>query len=399
MTFSINANTEASVALRLLGKTNRELTVTEERISSGFKVNDAEDNASIYAIAQGMRSDIDALGGIRDGVSFGEATVNVAIEAGERILQNLRDLSTETIKAQDPTANDAAIQETVVSIINEINGIVGSAQFNGYNLLNGSDGDLNIVAGINRADPTAFGTSEITVAAEDLTPATLNIDALNVRDAFLEVGFGPNFALNIGDNDFIDFDIDTDGDAIPDQTITFEFVDDPVTTPLTAGDHIPVAYDPGDTQGTLVANLVSAMQGEGFTAAYNDAGNLEVTHTDGPVTLGTVNGLTTGAGNDIQATAVPGGNAFTAFDTVQAAMSTVELAVSRLASSATSLEKRSDFLAEMQDNLRTGLGSLVDANMAEEAAKLESLQTRQQLGLESLSIANQQPNSVLTLFG
>jgi len=57
-----------------------------------------------------------------------------------------------------------------------------------------------------------------------------------------------------------------------------------------------------------------------------------------------------------------------------------------------------DFSAKLSDTLTSGIGNLVDANMAQESAKLTSLQTKQQLGVQALSIANQAPQTILSLF-
>jgi flagellin len=53
---------------------------------------------------------------------------------------------------------------------------------------------------------------------------------------------------------------------------------------------------------------------------------------------------------------------------------------------------------DLQDTLTTGVGNLVDANMARESANLQALQTKQQLGIQALSIANQAPQLILSLF-
>ncbi len=63
-----------------------------------------------------------------------------------------------------------------------------------------------------------------------------------------------------------------------------------------------------------------------------------------------------------------------------------------------SIETQRNFLAELSDRLDSGVGSMVDANMEEEAARLQSLQVQQQLATQSLSIANQAPQSILSLF-
>lgn len=63
-----------------------------------------------------------------------------------------------------------------------------------------------------------------------------------------------------------------------------------------------------------------------------------------------------------------------------------------------SIERQQEFLTKLSDNLDTGVGAMVDANMEEEAARLQALQVQQQLASQSLSIANQAPQNILSLF-
>ena len=62
------------------------------------------------------------------------------------------------------------------------------------------------------------------------------------------------------------------------------------------------------------------------------------------------------------------------------------------------ISTQSDFVSKLTDSLNSGIGSLVDANMEETSARLQALQVQQQLGTQSLSIANQAPQSILSLF-
>lgn len=63
-----------------------------------------------------------------------------------------------------------------------------------------------------------------------------------------------------------------------------------------------------------------------------------------------------------------------------------------------SIENQQEFLTKLADNLDSGVGAMVDANMEEEAARLQALQVQQQLASQSLSIANQAPQNILSLF-
>ena len=74
-------------------------------------------------------------------------------------------------------------------------------------------------------------------------------------------------------------------------------------------------------------------------------------------------------------------------------------AQTRLGAGAKALQTQRDFTTIIQDTLQTGIGNLVDADLARESARLQALQVKQQLGLQALSIANSQPQAILRLFG
>ena len=79
----------------------------------------------------------------------------------------------------------------------------------------------------------------------------------------------------------------------------------------------------------------------------------------------------------------------------------IELAVNgsaALGSAGKRISDQSDFVGKLADSLKSGIGALVDANMEEASARLQALQTQQQLGIQSLSIANQAPSSIMALF-
>jgi len=80
------------------------------------------------------------------------------------------------------------------------------------------------------------------------------------------------------------------------------------------------------------------------------------------------------------------------------ALQTATNKLSALGTSSTGLDTHLTFIGKLQDSLDAGVGNLVDADLAKESAKLQSLQTKQQLGVQALSIANQSPQSILSLF-
>jgi len=88
----------------------------------------------------------------------------------------------------------------------------------------------------------------------------------------------------------------------------------------------------------------------------------------------------------------------TMIGTIDTALQTATNKLASLGTSSTGLDTHLTFVGKLQDSLNAGVGNLVDADLAKESAKLQSLQTKQQLGVQALSIANQSSSSILSLF-
>jgi flagellin len=84
--------------------------------------------------------------------------------------------------------------------------------------------------------------------------------------------------------------------------------------------------------------------------------------------------------------------------TVNTAITKVNAALGNLGNGATALQNQLTFVQDLQDTLDTGIGNLVNANLGKESAQLTALQTKQQLGIQALSIANQSSAALLSLF-
>ena len=90
--------------------------------------------------------------------------------------------------------------------------------------------------------------------------------------------------------------------------------------------------------------------------------------------------------------------AASALTVVSASIQNLNQALARLGTAAKSLDVHSTFVTTLRDQFQNGVGNLVDADMARESAKLQALQTKQQLGVQALSIANQAPTVISSLF-
>lgn len=84
--------------------------------------------------------------------------------------------------------------------------------------------------------------------------------------------------------------------------------------------------------------------------------------------------------------------------TIDASISNVSAALAKLGTAAKAVEAHASFITKLQDSIQAGIGNIVDADMAKESALLQALQTKQQLGVQALSIANQAPQTALSLF-
>ena len=92
------------------------------------------------------------------------------------------------------------------------------------------------------------------------------------------------------------------------------------------------------------------------------------------------------------------GNASAMITTIQNSLNSLNLALSQLGTDSKKVGMHKSFIAKLSDELQNGIGNLVDADLAKESARLQSLQTKQQLGIQALSIANSAPQVILNLF-
>ncbi|TJW86566.1 MAG: flagellin, partial [Mesorhizobium sp.] len=167
---SIMTNSAALTALQSLNNTNKQLEITQSRISTGYRVATASDNAAYWSIATSMKSDNKALSAVQDSLGLGAGKVDTAYTA----INDIKD-QVDLIKSKLVTARGAS-QEDQQKIATEINAIqaqikssVTNANFAGSNLLqNGgtSASDLNIVASYNRTGATVT-IDTITVKSSD----------------------------------------------------------------------------------------------------------------------------------------------------------------------------------------------------------------------------------------
>lgn len=394
---SILTNSSAMVALQTLKSVNSSLADTQNQISTGKTISSAKDNAAVWSISKVMESDVSAIDTISSSLDLGESTVSVARQAAENIVTKLQDMQKIAVNASSDNVDHATLQSQMDQLVEGVKTIIDSAQFNGLNLLDGSATGMSVLSSFTRS-------------GGNMTTSTISVDSKNPlavtttsRDAFSAVTTGA---------------LATDGSSFsmlldPSGTDSVTFDD----TSFAAGDVISMdiggktasytvkAEDlaTGNSAADLVAvGMKSAIDGlgiKGLTVGYDSATPGAISFTTDASTTMTISGKATGGAVDIENLSVAdSGQANTALKNINALISQATNVASYYGGKESQISSQSDFLSTLSDAMTTGIGSLVDANMEEASARLNALQTQQQLGVQALSIANQQPQTIMSLF-
>jgi flagellin len=165
---SLNTNIAAMTALQTLAQTNKEMLVTQNRVSTGLKVKDASDNAAYWSIATTMRSDRAAVSTVEDALGLGAATIEVAVTAMNSAIETITKIKAKLVAARAPGLDRGKIQSEIAELQAELRNTAGSAVFSGENWLQGdSTGPLEktIVASFSRdsSGSITIGTIEVNI--------------------------------------------------------------------------------------------------------------------------------------------------------------------------------------------------------------------------------------------
>jgi flagellin len=400
---SVNSNYGASIALQSLNSTNKELSEIQTRISTGMKVSSARDNGAVYAIAEGQRARVSSVAAVKDGIDRASSTVDVALAAGKSVGDILQRLKSKAVAAQaDDLTSDqrAALQVDFTSLRAQIDTIANAAQFNGANLAKGS-ASLNVLIS-DLGGSTAATTDGVQSAAltTPLSGSALVIDA----------GSATN---DLADGDLITFAL-TDSVNAGTSSISVELTAGMTIDGFVAavnaqsGGKISASYDDTAGQFTYLINDPAfddlAVTSDGTDATNIGAGVATATVSSAGSNTFSVTGadfslsgsiLSSIASTDISTSTAA---ATTASSSIDTAITDLNNALATMGSQAAALDIQNEFLGKLSDSIEQGIGNLVDADLAKESARLQSLQIKQQLGAQALSIANQAPSLVLSFF-
>ncbi|MFN7597502.1 MAG: flagellin, partial [Cereibacter sp.] len=165
---SILTNTSSMVALQTLRSINANLAKTQDEISTGKSVSSSKDNAAVWAISKVMEADVKGFKGISDSLSLGSSTVAVARQAAETITDLLTDIKGKIVTAQQENVDRAKIQTDISALRDQITSVTNAAQFNGQNLIKGTDA-MSILSSLDRQAGGTVNASNIIVDRKDLS--------------------------------------------------------------------------------------------------------------------------------------------------------------------------------------------------------------------------------------
>lgn len=395
---SISYNASATVALQNLRTVNKNLATVQQQISTGKKISNAKDNASIFAISTVIKSDVEGFKKISDSLNLGSSTVAVARGASEQITNLLTTVKGLIVQAQESNVDRVKIQADIGQLRDQVKSITGAAQFNGLNLVSGA-GTVDFLASLDRDGSGNVTASYITVSRQNLeTAAGTAVAGLGAGTTGVNAG-GTSAAALVADTNSFSLDVD--------HTATF-----------TAGDVYQVKVDgrkfdyvvqTGDTYddvGQGVTNLINNAGLTGIAATFTagsastDA-NIAIANTSGSTVAieanasdGTGGGLASFANLDVSTQT----GAQSALVAIEGLIQTAVDASAAFGSAQKRVDIQNQFVTDLTDSLNAGISALTDADLEEASARLQSLQVQQQLGIQALSIANQSPQAILSLF-
>lgn len=448
----INTNLQSINAQRNLFRTQKGLDVSLQRLSSGLRINSAKDDAAGLAISQRFTSQIrgqtQAIRNANDGISLVQIAESSLVEVTNN-LQRIRELSVQSANATFSDTDRQALQQEVGELIQEIDRVGRSTNFNGVKLLDGSFANKVFQTGDQVGDNISIsGKINTTKAGLRLTTATATQQGTAVGTTDLVAGDLVVNDLDVGA-------VAADAKAIADRIATLKSSLSATATNTQAGITFGTVTAPADQSEYLLkldGNAVNLTYGADVTAqdvadAINEisgytatvvAGDLTITKADGSnFTLeesgtaaaadglaaatttyrGTVSVTSTDealtiAGNDpakagLAAESITQATNTLRIDTVagaEAMITAVDAALSQVNSNRASLGAVQNRFDSVVTSLQTSIESLsaarsriLDADFAAETANLTKNQILQQAGIAMLSQANQLPQNILSL--
>ncbi|WP_420391349.1 flagellin [Acuticoccus sp.] len=169
---SLLTNTAAMVALRTLNRINHSLDETNNRVSTGLRIAQASDSAAYWAIATTTQSDNGALSAVKDALSIGKATLDVAYNGLDATRDSLQKLKELLIAARQPGVDRGNIQAEIDGLITDMENKAAASVINGQNFLSA---EIDDEVGMTKSIVASFERSSTGIAI-----STIDLDTSNL---------------------------------------------------------------------------------------------------------------------------------------------------------------------------------------------------------------------------
>ena len=416
---SITLTASMRTNLASLKSIQKQMDTTQERLSTGKEVNSAIDNASNYYQSRALTNRASDLDALLDSMGQGIQTIEAANEGIEAVTSYVEQLKSvaESAYALDPTSNTyetqmASYREQFNTIQKEIEKLVADASYQGINLLKGGEltvtfnesrsnrftiqGDVILdemkIAGTNtwKYEATTEGGTvstvttekEITIPAITIANDTEIVSPNGGTDKYALASDGKYYKVNDGGTG-----LEGAATAFAGDVSTLKPIDPAEEINAAGGIEVKAASDIPAGTDIYVAEDGTNIATDGTDWYDVDTGTLYATGADAPE--GAVEKQTGGS----YAAAIDN-----TIDTIAEAIDYLRSYATELGNNYSIIETRQNFTDALIDVLETGSDNLVLADMNEESANYLALQTRQQLAINSLSLASQSAQSILSLF-
>jgi len=413
---SINTNYGALVALQSLTATTKDLDEVQNRVNTGLKVASAKDNGAVFAIAEGQRVRLSSLASVQDGINRATSVIDVALSAGEAIGDILKQLKEKATAAQATDLSDeqrGTLQDDFAALRAQIDQIANAATFNGANLVNGDNltGSLTefsvLTSDAAGAGSSAYSGASLALgggslysASQDLATATgLTIAAGDaVEFSITASGVTTSYTVGVAGTDTIQDFLDAVNSGTNGQ-VTASYDDATGVISYSSSAAFAVNYvdnagagadDDGFFDGTDGAT------GQTLAAGGGGGGSNSISVSGFDFRLGQSGEALETVTSLLDVSTTTGASA--ASSAIDTALTALNSNLATLGAQSKALDVQKTFLSKLSDTIETGIGNLVDADLAKESARLQALQVKQQLGAQALSIANQAPSIVLSFF-
>jgi len=406
MALTVQTNTAAITALKNLNTNSVNMNNSLNRLSSGFRINSAADDASGFAVSSKLSAQTGRLKAASQNATQATAMVKMA-DAGVNEIQNMVN-RIQTLATQAASSNNAGelskLDNERIKLESQINKIANSTNYNGVNLLNGVDANA---AGTAAAKGTTTNGTSITAAVTGTalfsTAATFTI---TTTTAGLITSIKSDVALQSA----------ADGTTLAaanTELLSSADVTTPTKTPSAiASIGLTFSNTNAATSGAGTSSTVAYNAGTAFgTGAYSAALAFQVgadNNTDNQVTVDLTNkytttalGLGTVTSTGAQTTNVnllTQAHAQTYIDTAKAALNTLITQRADLGATQNQLGFVQASLATSIEQTTASVSSIKDADMAAEMANFTKNKILTQAGTSMLAQANQAAQNVLTLF-